>query len=232
MCRIFSIISKKPLKIGCWMHEAENSMEKQSREHRDGWGVGYKKGGMAVEKHPAPAYKDRRFRQVFEQIISDIFITHIRKARIGGVKTENTQPFKKGKWVFAHNGVIDSVKDIKSLVNMGRMRGETDSEVFFCLLLKKMKNNSIEDAVKNTVNVISEKSGFSSLNFTATDGKKLYALCEYRKEPGNYIIHYLKTDDFVAVSSERINNGKWLELENHSLMMVDKNLNVVITKVS
>lgn len=89
-------------------------------------------------------YKDTQVAQkfvtdkTFTKIIRDnpaVVIGHTRHATTGAVTPRNAHPFKRGKIIGAHNGMVSNYLEFKKNGNM-----EVDSEAIF-YLLKKYKNN-------------------------------------------------------------------------------------------
>ena len=224
MCRLFGMISCNPQKIEGWIYEAENSIIKQSRINPDGWGIGYTyHDRMLIEKDINPAYKDKKFKSFFKELQLNIVILNIRKASVGSISLENTQPFKEGKWVFTHNGTITAHTKIEPLIDMNNVKGETDSEKYFYLLLKYIKEkDDVVQGVDETVDKIFELGDYTSLNFLATNGEKMYALCEHKNNGRYYVLRYLNKSDFVIIASEPLTKDDWKPLQNHELMVVDK----------
>ncbi|MCG2826472.1 MAG: class II glutamine amidotransferase [Thermoplasmatales archaeon] len=218
------MISRNTQNIGFWIYEAKNPIIKQSRANPDGWGVGYVcEDRMLIEKDINPAYKDKKFKNFFKELQSDIVILNIRKSSVGSISLENTSPFKEGKWVFTHNGTITAHTKIEPLIDMNTVKGETDSEKYFHLLLKYIKEkNNIVQGVEETVNKIFELGDYTSLNFLVTDGEKIYALCEYKMNDKYYVLHYLNKPEFVIIASEPLTKDDWQPLQNHELMVVDR----------
>lgn len=227
MCRLFGIIAKEPVAIEKWLVESKNSILEQSKEHKHGWGIAWlENGNFRIEKAITPAYKDKTFLALAKIINSKLNIVHIRKASAGTIKIRNNQPFKRGKWVFAHNGTILNYKKLYHLINVKHLEGETDSEAFFQLLMKNLKKLCAEKAISNVVNDIAKLCKYSSLNCIFSEGEKLYALCEYKKEPSYYRMNYLKANNRVIVSSEKIGAQKCEKMKNHELLVADRNLNI------
>jgi amidophosphoribosyltransferase len=81
-------------------------------------------------------------------------IGHVRYSTTGGSKIENCQPFlvncKGGTIAIAHNGnLVNSGELRRELEKEGRVfLSDSDTEVIAHLLVKKLMNNEIEDAVK------------------------------------------------------------------------------------
>lgn len=228
MCRLFAIISKIPVKPNYWLLEARHSILELSKEHKHGWGLALLENRkIHLKKSAIPAYKDKSFHAYAQLIQTNLCLVHIRKAINGKVKLENTQPFVRGKWFFAHNGIIRGYRELLHLINIKYLSGDTDSEIFFNLLMKNMKSFCIELALPQTIADISKYCDYTSLNCIISDCNKLYALCDYKRELRYYTLHYLKTDRYVIVSSEKIGTaGKWQKMKNHELLRVDKKLNI------
>lgn len=74
-------------------------------------------------------------------------IAHVRQATSGDVTFENTHPFVHGPWVFVHNGTIRHFDEgVKERMwpeiapdHRRRIRGNTDSEAFFRLLMTRLE---------------------------------------------------------------------------------------------
>jgi len=175
-----------------------------ARKHYDGWGLGwYKKSGhhggyiACVFKEPIGALESKKYLELAKRVRSHIFVAHVRKASVGGRKYENTHPFRSGKWIFAHNGTIDRECLLGYLKNnyKRRLRGETDSEAFFYLILQcieEMGNveEGIRIAISRAYKCDTSKQNFG-LNFILSDGTKLYAF-RYGRPEKKYRLYILR----------------------------------------
>ncbi len=127
---------------------------------------------------------------------SPTVIGHIRKGSVGGQSLENTHPFTDGHWIFCHNGTIDIHAMLRArLTDMRstRLRGSTDSEVFFQWLLQNMEEQGdpiggIEEALQSILR--KKGKGTTSLNFLLSDGTITFA-CNLSFERHDYFrMHY------------------------------------------
>ncbi len=125
---------------------ADNALVEQSERHPDGWGVAYYLAGAPhVIKSVEQAVDDHLFRRVSGIVTSETVLAHLRKATNGDHSILNTHPFQYGNWVFVHNGNLKNFADLRPTL-MAKIPpvlrrfilGETDSEVFFYLLLGHM----------------------------------------------------------------------------------------------
>ncbi len=193
---------------------ADNALMQQSDRHPDGWGVAYYNAGAPhVIKSVSSAQVDHLFSRVSGIVASETVLAHLRKATQGTLSIINTHPFQFGQWVFVHNGNIanfDALRDeLVSRVPPVLRRyilGDTDSEVFFYLLLGHMAKrcelhrpgfglSDLIEAARDTVAEISELAGelcyddagpptANYLTFALTNGATLIA------HQGGKALHY------------------------------------------
>jgi len=81
--------------------------------------------------------------------------------------------------VFAHNGAISRKTILKLLRREYQdFKGNTDSKAFFHLTLQDAGDlgNPVEGIMSAIKKIVNKGVVFSSLNFIASDGEKLYAL--------------------------------------------------------
>ncbi len=110
----------------------------------DGFGIGWysERETPGIYRNFLPAWNDRNLRDLAEQIRSHLFLAHVRAATGTAVQQTNCHPFRFGKWLFVHNGVIHGFREMKrDLVQevspelYPSIEGTTDSEVMFFLAL-------------------------------------------------------------------------------------------------
>jgi glutamine amidotransferase len=110
----------------------------------DGFGVGwYGTGeGPGVYRSVAPAWGDANLRHLAGHIESPLFLSHVRATSGTAIQQTNCHPFRHGRWLLVHNGVIGDFRalrrDLMLLVDPARfpdIEGSTDSEVLFHLAL-------------------------------------------------------------------------------------------------
>jgi predicted glutamine amidotransferase len=74
----------------------------------DGFGVGW----YGAEERPAvfrsvePAWSDANLRELAAHVRSPLFFAHIRASSGTAVQQTNCHPFRRGRWLFMHNGLI------------------------------------------------------------------------------------------------------------------------------
>src|SRR3954467_1819086 len=110
----------------------------------DGFGLGwYGAGeGPGVYHSIAPAWADANLRELAGHVESPLFIAHVRAAIGSPVQQTNCHPFRRGKWLFAHNGYVADLavlrRDLMLAIDpalFADVHGSTDTEVVFHLAL-------------------------------------------------------------------------------------------------
>ena len=116
----------------------------------DGFGLGwYGEGdGPAVYHSVSPAWGDANLRELAAHISAPLFLAHVRATTGGAVQQTNCHPFRHGKWLFVHNGLISDFDLIHRELVLAvepelfpSIAGSTDSEVLFHVAL----SNGLED---------------------------------------------------------------------------------------
>jgi predicted glutamine amidotransferase len=135
------------------LYGTEHSLIAQSQDSKfyengvngDGLGLAWYGGALAqpgLYRNHAPAWADRNFRELCSQVESPLFIAHIRAATGTPVQQTNCHPFRRGRWVFAHNGFINQFEKVHRELLLAvpselfsTIDGTTDSELLFHLAL-------------------------------------------------------------------------------------------------
>ena len=89
-----------------------------------------------------PAWNDRNLREVASHVESPLFLAHIRASTGTAVQQTNCHPFRYGRWLWVHNGLVRDFHRIKRDLALAvddslyaSMEGSTDSEMLFYLAL-------------------------------------------------------------------------------------------------
>ena len=74
----------------------------------DGFGLGwYGQGdGPGVYHSVSPAWGDANLRELAAHIEAPLFLAHVRATTGTAIQQTNCHPFRHGRWLFVHNGVI------------------------------------------------------------------------------------------------------------------------------
>ncbi|MGF6651664.1 putative glutamine amidotransferase [Paraburkholderia youngii] len=199
MCRWLAYTGN-PLQLETVLFNARHSLIDQSMHSRlgatttngDGFGIGW-------YGHPTdipfryrciqPAWSDRNLREAARAIHSPLFVAHIRAATDTPSQETNCHPFRHGRWLFAHNGLVRNYPKVRRdlMVQIDpdlfpSIEGSTDSEVLFFLALTFGLELTPVTALERMVGFV-EATGRQHgvdepLNMTvcATDGEQIIAV--------------------------------------------------------
>src|SRR5436190_5286415 len=122
MCRWLAY-SGSPVLIEELLYKPAHSLIDQSLHSRmgvettngDGFGVGWydAAGAPAIFHSIEPAWNDRNLRELAAHVSSSLVFAHIRAATGTPVQQTNCHPFRHGRWLWMHNGVIRNFVDVK-----------------------------------------------------------------------------------------------------------------------
>ena len=126
------------------IHQSLESFASPTPTNGDGFGVGWydKRETPALYRSARPAWNDANLREVAAHVSSRLFLAHVRAATGTAIQQTNCHPFRWGKWMLVHNGMITDFARVKrDLVLAVRpdlfpeIEGSTDSELLLYLAL-------------------------------------------------------------------------------------------------
>ena len=200
MCR-WNAYFGQPVLIDELLFRTQHSLIDQSLHSRmgvettngDGFGVGWYRdgndGSPARYRSVTPAWSDANLRDLASHIESPLFLAHIRATTGTPVQQTNCHPFRHGRWLFVHNGVIAGFQDMRrDLVYaveaslFDGIAGSTDSEALFYLALTFGLEEDPLGAVEQAVGFV-EATGRAhgienpvQMTLGFSDGERLYAV--------------------------------------------------------
>jgi predicted glutamine amidotransferase len=144
--------SGSPVLVEDLLYKPEHSLIVQSMHstmgaeatNGDGFGVGWygDRETPGVFRSIEPAWNDRNLRDLAAHISSPRVFAHIRAAIGSPVQQTNCHPFRRGRWLFVHNGYIAEFhrlrRDLMLAIapeQFADVQGSTDTEVVFHLAL-------------------------------------------------------------------------------------------------
>lgn len=215
MCELFGASSSIPRGLARWLMPFR-ARGGGAADNPDGWGVAYwLDGHPKIEKSPEPGWNSAEFLRVAENLVSDLVIAHVRKARHPPILSlENTHPFVHlccGRaWVFAHNGLVAEVFDQPLAESSCSPLGATDSEFAFCQLLAGIAGSYARDDRQRWLHVLNRLadaiSTLGKFNFLLSDGHILIAY-------GHDRLHYLESSEDhgrrALVATEPLSDAAW-----------------------
>ncbi len=172
MCRWLAY-SGSPVLLEDLLLKPEHSLIDQSLHSRmgatttngDGFGIGWYGVGdtPGVFHSIEPAWNDRNLKDLAAHLESRLVFAHIRASTGGAIQQTNCHPFRHGKWLWMHNGVIRDFSTVKRDLEFAvdpslyaEIEGSTDTEVFFHLALTFGLEDDPPSAVEQAVGFIEE----------------------------------------------------------------------------
>lgn len=215
MCELFGASSSIPRGLARWLTPFR-ARGGGAADNPDGWGIAYwLDGHPKIEKSPEPGWNNADFLHVAENLVSDLVIAHVRKARHPPILSlENTHPFVHlccGRaWVFAHNGLVVEVFDQPLAESSCSPLGATDSEFAFCQLLAGIADSYSHDDQHRWLHALNRladaMSTLGKFNFLLSDGRILIAY-------GHDRLHYLESSASYGrcalVATEPLSDAAW-----------------------
>jgi glutamine amidotransferase len=197
MCRWLAY-SGSPVLLSELLYGFDHSLIVQSLHARlgneqtngDGFGIGWydEEEEPAVFRSIEPAWNDLNLRDLSKHIRSGLVFAHVRASTHAPVQLSNCHPFRHGRWLWMHNGLIhgfDRVKrELVLEVDPGlypKIQGSTDSEVFFFLALTFGLEDDPPAAVARAVGLIEDvgdRHGVEvpiQMSVATTDGERVWA---------------------------------------------------------
>jgi predicted glutamine amidotransferase len=192
MCRLVGIVASENTQFGLCLKEAPRSLARLSREHPDGWGIAVferTRASWMVHKGTASAHADQRFHDIAAQSAGHLLVAHIRQKTVGPTRIENTHPFQRDGWLFAHNGTVKAIDVVRagaSKARLAEVEGDTDSELLFAHFLTrldeagltKLSDEASRAAATRIVGDATKKlreQNVGAFNFLLSDGATCFA---------------------------------------------------------
>jgi predicted glutamine amidotransferase len=197
MCRWLAY-SGTPIRLEELLVKRDRSLIDQSLHSRlgatttngDGFGVGWYDDRQLPRLYRSthPAWNDRNLRELAAGVSSPLFFAHIRAATGTAVQETNTHPFRHGRWLWMHNGLIREFSRIRRELLLAvdesvfqSIEGTTDSEAMFYLALSFGLEDDPIAAVERMVGLV-EETGHADgvehpiqMTIATSDGRSVWA---------------------------------------------------------
>lgn len=242
MCRWLAYFGD-PIYLDRLLYEPKNSLIRQSLEssrgavvtNGDGFGIGWyaSRETPGVYRDILPAWSDSNLRSLTHQLQSRLFFAHVRAATGTATSRENCHPFHSGRWMFMHNGAIGGFAQIRRQLEAlitddlyAQRRGNTDSEVFFLLLLANGIDEDVCRAFEITVEqiegIMRDEGIEEPFKMTAalSDGDAVYALRHASAgEPPS--LYWRPSEDHLIIVSEPLDDAPdyWHPVQADSILV-------------
>ena len=243
MCRWLAY-SGSPVLIEDLLFAPKHSLIDQSLHSRlgaettngDGFGIGWYGAGdtPGVFHSVEPAWNDRNLRELGAHVTSPLVFAHIRASSGTAVQQTNCHPFRHGRWLFMHNGVIRDFHRLKRDLTLEvdpalypEIQGSTDSETFFYLALTLGLETDPPKAVREAVGMI-ESVGRShgvehpiQMTVATTDGESIWAF-RYSSEGASRSLFF--STDLRTLRELYPDDARFVDLDDESRLIVSEPL--------
>jgi predicted glutamine amidotransferase len=200
----------------------------------DGFGIGWYGDGEVprIYRNTHPAWNDRNLRELAAGISSPLFFAHIRASTGTAIQQTNTHPFRYGRWLWMHNGLIRDFARMRRELLLAvddalfaSIEGTTDSEAMFYLALTLGLEDDPVAAVERMVGVVEEtgrKHGVEhpiQMTIATTNGESVWAF-RYSSEGSSRSLYF----------STRMDTLKALYPESEELARLSDETRLVVSE--
>jgi predicted glutamine amidotransferase len=245
MCR-WNAYYGQPIVINELLYNAQHGLIDQSLHSRmgvettngDGFGVGWYRSLGATDpgryRSVSPAWNDANLHDITSHIESPLFLAHIRATTGTAVQQTNCHPFRHGRWLFVHNGVIDGFHEMQRELRVAvdptlytGIVGSTDSETLFYLALTFGLEHDPIGAVEQAIGFV-EATGHAhgiehpvQMTLGISDGERVWAI-RYSSE-GRSRTLYMSADG-TTVRALHPDNPRFAKLTDEDRVIVSEPL--------
>lgn len=186
MCRLFGYVANAPVAVVDELGPDEfQEFTALTRVHGDGWGMAWhdpETGHTRTARSFESAATDPEYARLAARPLGAAGFVHLRWATGGlAVNEANTHPFVDGDMAFAHNGHIAPIERLESMLtreSRERLRGTTDSERYFGLIVQCIADEDGDEAagVTTALRLLMGEFPSSSLNALLLTRTKLFGI--------------------------------------------------------
>jgi len=212
MCRWLAY-SGSSIPLDELLYKPERSLIDQSLHARlgvettngDGFGVGWYGAGAntpVLFRSIVPIWNDHNLREISARVQSPLFLAHVRASTGTAVQQTNCHPFRYGRWLWVHNGLVREFPRLKRALALAVdeslyacIEGSTDSELLFYLALTLGLEDDPPRAVERMVGLV-EDTGYRhgaeypiQMTIATTNGESVWAF-RYSSEGRSRSLYY------------------------------------------
>ena len=248
MCRWLAYYGD-PIPIEALILRRQHSLIDQSLHSRegaettngDGFGVGWysELGGIpGLYKSIQPAWNDRNLRELSKHISSPLFFAHIRASSGTAVQETNAHPFRYGRWLFMHNGLVREFPRVRRDLMLAidpalfpDIEGSSDSEVLFHLALTFGLQDDPLTALELMVGFVEEVGHRNEVEYplmmtvATTDGEQIIA-ARYSSEGQSRSLYF--STEAHALKAQHPDIEELQELSDETRAIVSEPLGDVV----
>lgn len=193
-----------------------------------GWGVGfYQFGEVLLRRRHLEHTLQLDPGKMTSDVKAEVLLGHVRMPTVGNLRTENTHPFRYREWLFAQIGTPAAFAEIRSELLQGlpvflrsNVRGDTDSEVMFHLVLSRLLDKGQLDtlhasatdtaaSLREALRAVNEICKVASLpaycgDILLTNGERIVAVHQSGQMAYRLVNTAEEVQEYLADGSERV----------------------------
>jgi predicted glutamine amidotransferase len=244
MCR-WNAFFGQPIEPDELLYRTEHSLIDQSLHSKlgvettngDGFGLGWYTPGNPIPgryRSVSPAWSDQNLRDLAAHIESPLWLAHIRATTGTPVQQTNCHPFRHGRWLFVHNGVLNGFHTYRRELLLAidpayfdGIAGSTDSEVLFYLALTLGLEGDPLGGVERAVGLVEAVGRDHGVEYPVqmtlgfTDGDRLWAV-RYSSEGRSRTLYV--SADAKAVQALHPENERFQRITDEDRVIVSEPL--------
>lgn len=218
MCRMLGMTAARPTSVRDLLSDGARCLRALSQEHADGWGLALRRGDdWMVHRSTACAARCPNFAS--GDLATTIAIAHVRKKTVGELALVNTHPFRRGRFVLAHNGTVETAALVARTApeRLAQIEGTTDSEKLFAFVLTQIDAaGDAERGIRAAVHELHALGAVGTASFLISDGARLFA---HRLGRALFVAH---REGVAVIASEPLNEtDRWDELAERELIVLE-----------
>lgn len=253
MCRMLAYLGNNIL-LSKLLLLPEHSLEKQAWQPRelretklnaDGFGFAWYSDNSSDAyryRNTLPIWNDSNLYALSNSMQRPLWMAIVRSATAGlSVTLDNTPPFTHHQWCFMHNGYLlnfesDSRQKIRHELSneyLSLIKGSTDSEYIFALLMQLLDTNPPISAIQKCMKVLAGimRNNRALLNIVFSDGEKLYAVRHAINGESPSLYYAVNTQEFGAnnqiIASEKLNDdSNWITINEHEIIVLQQQIDI------
>jgi glutamine amidotransferase len=200
-------------------------LQRHGTVNADGFGVGWYCDGdpePARYRRAEPIWADESFADVARVTSAGAMLAAVRCATAGtDLGPAAVAPYRSGRWLFSHNGVIDgwpgSVAGLAGTLPAGallELETRTDSALLWALVLHRLRLGlAPADALADTISALADMSVSGRFNLLLTDGQVIAATAA-----GDTLYYRHRGDTVVVASEPGDDEPDWAEVPDGSVV--------------
>jgi predicted glutamine amidotransferase len=251
VCRLLGFVARGPVSVVDLLGEDDfETFTALTAVHGDGWGMAWQQedGALRAVTSAASAVEDPAYARHTRRPMGRAGMVHLRWATPGlAVSAENTHPFVRDGYAFAHNGHIAPVDRLEGLLDpatRATLAGSTDSERYFGLVRQCITaRGDEEEGLREALDVLCAEFPEASLNALMLTPTRMFGVhinsrasvpltglrrlvedddeLPHRHVEEYFAMDYRVTDDAVEVISSGIDEDGWTPVPENTAASVD-----------